>query len=127
VDWWGSIHKKWSKQAPQPTWMGTRESSLIGTLHFNKDMASTFGHCTVHDNCLSGIQYNDFLERKLPILLDDAPRGFCITALPHYSGQVYKWLNNYFMDTWIGCGSSAVWPPHFPDLNEFHSFSWGCI
>jgi hypothetical protein len=42
MDLCNNIHKEWSKNSSQPTWMGTGQSSCYN-LHFNKDLASTFG------------------------------------------------------------------------------------
>jgi hypothetical protein len=82
-------------------------------------------------NRICGIQNADFLQRTLPILLQDVPLNIregmwfhYSGAPPHFSCQVHNLLNKHFPDTWISSGGSIIWPPHSPDLNPL-DFSYG--
>jgi hypothetical protein len=102
VNWGGNIHKEWSKQSPQPTWMGTGEfwcySSFQQKLNINvRDRVYVI---VIH---FDGIQYSDLLERTVPLLLEAVPFSICEgiwfqhdRSPPFFSCKVRNWLNNPF-------------------------------
>lgn len=47
-------------------------------------------------------------------------------STPHFWCQLCIWLNNHFLDIWIGCWNHIIWPPHSLDLSPLHFFLWGC-
>jgi hypothetical protein len=57
------------------------------------------------ENHLNGIQYTDFVEGRLPPLVEDVPYNVHVGVqiqhdgtIPHFSHQVCNWLNNCFAD-----------------------------
>jgi hypothetical protein len=79
------------------------------------------------------MQYADFLEEMLPLLLENVPPHVCKSMWyqdngvpPHFASQVHNWLDD-FLDRWIEHGGTITWLPHSPDLivQDFHV--WGCM
>ncbi|XP_044265289.1 uncharacterized protein LOC123011749 [Tribolium madens] len=78
---------------------------------------------------LTGAAYLDFLENVLDDLLEDVPLAIRRNmwymqdgAPPHYARVVTNWLNNHFLEKWIGRQGPVAWPPRSPDLNPCDFF-----
>lgn len=41
--------------------------------------------------------------------------------------QVCAFLNDKFLERWIGRGGPAPWPPRITDINPLYIFSRGCV
>ena len=81
---------------------------------------------------LNGESYLYFLENVLPTLLEDIHLNlrtnlwFMHDGFPvHFERNVRNYLNNQFLQRWIGRGSDHIWPPRSPDLNPLDFFIWG--
>ena len=66
-----------------------------------------------------------------PTLLEDIPLNlrtnlwFMHDGFPvHFERNVRNYLNNQFLQRWIGRGSDHIWPPRSPDLNPLDFFIW---
>ena len=57
--------------------------------------------------------------RHMIFQLDGAP--------PHWGLQVCAFLNDKFLERWIGKGGSAAWPPRSPYINPLDFFLWGYV
>ena len=121
----------WSKENPKKTvdrnfqqrfsvnvWCGMIDSQLIGPYIINER--------------LTGETYADFLESKLPLLLEDVPlnsrRRIILQqdgAPPHSTRQVTEFLNNEYPGRWIGRLGPHSWPPRSPDLTPLDFYLWG--
>lgn len=99
-------------------WCGIVNGYLIGPFFFRS---------TVNDR-----RYLRFLQNKLPTLLqyidlhtrqrmwfqhDDAP--------PHYERNVRTYLDQIFLNRWIGCERPMFWPPRSPDFSSINFYLWG--
>ena len=58
-------------------------------------------------------------RRHMLFQLDGAP--------PHWGLQVRAFLNDKFLERWIGRGGPAAWPPRSPDINSLDFFLWGYV
>ena len=58
-------------------------------------------------------------RRHMIFQLDGAP--------PHWGLQVRAFLNDKFLERWIGRGGPAAWPPRSPDINSLDFFLWGYV
>ena len=45
-------------------------------------------------------------------------------APAHYAVSVRKWLNEHFLDRWIGRRGFVKWPVRSPDLTPLDFFLW---
>jgi hypothetical protein len=43
-------------------------------------------------------------------------------ALPHFLSAIYEFLNNMFLEQWIGQGGPVAWSAHSPDLNPINFY-----
>jgi hypothetical protein len=51
--------------------------------------------------------------------------GFLHDGAPaHYHREVRMWLDNNFVEKWIGRNGPVLWPPRSPDLNVC-DYLWG--
>ena len=48
-------------------------------------------------------------------------------APPHWGLQICAFLNDKFLEHWIGRGGSAAWPPRSPGINPLDFFLWGYV
>jgi len=48
-------------------------------------------------------------------------------APPHWGLQFCAFLNDKFLERWIGKGGSAAWPPRSPYINHLDFFLWGYV
>jgi hypothetical protein len=97
------------------------------------------GNCQIEPyvvvNHLGEIQYINFLERTLPLLLENVPLNVHVdmwfqhkSTPPHFLLHVCNWLKNLFLEMWISHGDPVIWwPPCSSDLNQLYILSWGCI
>jgi hypothetical protein len=99
-------------------WCGALHNYLIGP-HFI-------------ERRLTPVQYRNFLQHKLPLLLEDEPLALIVRiwiqhdgAPPHYGREVTTYLSRKFRGRWIGRGGPVTWPPHSPDLSPLDLFVWG--
>lgn len=83
---------------------------------------------------LDGVTYRQFLEDRIPDLLEDRPlqrRAVMLFqhdgAPAHFSARTRQFLNERFPDRWIGRGGPIAWPPRSPDLNPLDYCLWGLI
>ena len=58
-------------------------------------------------------------RRHMLFQLDGAP--------PHWGLQVRAFLNDKFLERWIGRGGPAAWPPRSLDINSVDFFLWGYV
>lgn len=72
------------------------------------------------------------VNADLPNLLDGVPLSiyremwFQQDGCPaHYARAVRNYLNEEYLDKWIGCSGSILWPPRSPDLNPVDFFLLG--
>lgn len=86
------------------------------------------------DARLDGRVYLEFLDTEVPLLLEDIPldvrRQMWFQhdgAPPHSSGPVVNWLNENYLDRWIGRGGPVPWPARSPDLTPLDYFLWGFV
>lgn len=85
-------------------------------------------------NRLNAVNYLEFLQNDLGILLDEVPlivrqdMWFMQDgAPPHYPLIVREHLNNNFPHRWIGRGSEFPWPPRSPEFNPLDFYVWGYL
>jgi hypothetical protein len=83
---------------------------------------------------LGGAQYTDFPDETLPLLLENVPLYVCkgmwfqhYSATPLFAHRVRSWIDNYFLDRWIGREGPITWPPPSPNLTPLDFYLWGCI
>ncbi|XP_029653233.1 uncharacterized protein LOC115226371 [Octopus sinensis] len=48
-------------------------------------------------------------------------------APPHWGRHVRQFLNQTFLDRWIGRYGPIPWPPHSPDITPLDFFLWGYV
>ncbi|EFN87845.1 hypothetical protein EAI_10117, partial [Harpegnathos saltator] len=48
-------------------------------------------------------------------------------AQPHYGRIVRNYLNDTFLNRWIGRRGTIEWPPRSPDIAPLDFFLWGTI
>ena len=77
----------------------------------------------VFDNNLTGNAYEVSLRNELPGLLEDIPLMIRSQmhfqhdgAPPHYTRHGRDYLNESFLNRWLGRGGPVAWPPRSPDL-----------
>ena len=58
-------------------------------------------------------------RRHMLFQLDGAP--------PHWGLQVRAFLNDTFLECWIGRSGPAAWLPRSPDINSLDFFLWGYV
>jgi len=46
-------------------------------------------------------------------------------APPHYTNSVREFLNELFLNRWLGRGGPVAWPPRSPDLTPLDYYLWG--
>jgi hypothetical protein len=112
----------WAEENPHPTrsssfqhrfsvniWAGIVDDHLIGPY--------------VTEHRMSGVQYLNFLQKTLRILMDDLPLNvrqdmrYQLDGAPaHFTRPVRDWLNHNYPFTWIGRGSLVTWHARSPDL-----------
>jgi hypothetical protein len=46
-------------------------------------------------------------------------------APPHYTRHVRDYLNESFLNRWLGRGGPVAWPPRSPDLTPLDYYHWG--
>lgn len=85
-------------------------------------------------NRLNGVNYLEFLQEQLPVLLEDVPLNvlqnhyFMHDGAPaHFSLIVRAHLNEVYGERWIGRGGPVAWPARSPDLNSCDFFLWGYV
>jgi len=90
-------------------WCGVLGNKLIGPFVF--------------ENHLTGNAYQVFLRNELPGLLEYIPVMIGSQmyfqhdgAPPHYTRHVRDYLNESFLNRWLGRGGTVSWPPKSPDL-----------
>ena len=44
---------------------------------------------------------------------------------PHFIRPVTEWLNNHFLNQWVGRKGSVVWTPRSPDISPCDFCLWG--
>jgi hypothetical protein len=96
VGWWGNIHKEWSKSST--TYMNGHWGILmvLDALHFNRDLVSACAGILddyltapyVIANRLAGIEYADFLQRTLPLSLEEIPLNIEGATCFHLDGAL---------------------------------------
>jgi hypothetical protein len=81
---------------------------------------------------LNAVNYLDFLNNQLAILLEDVPlltrqnMWYLHDGAPaHFAREVRTWLDQNFPERWIGRNGPVLWPPRYPDLNRCDFFLWG--
>ncbi|EZA58874.1 hypothetical protein X777_00695 [Ooceraea biroi] len=81
---------------------------------------------------LNGNNYRQFLETQLPILLEDVSLQirnqlwFMHDGTPAYfSRTAREFLNNNYINRWIGRGGPIVWPARSSALNPLDFYLWG--
>jgi len=86
----------------------------------------------VFDNNLTGNTYEAFLRNELPGLSEDIPLMIRSQmyfqhdgASPHYTRHVRQYLNDSFLNRWLGRGGPVAWPPRSPDLTPLNYYLWG--
>jgi len=99
-------------------WCGLLGNKLIGPFVF--------------DNNLTGNTYEVFLRNELPGLLEDILLMIRNQmyfqhdgAPPHYTRHVTEYLNESFLNCWLGHGGPVAWPPWSPDLTHLDYYLWG--
>ena len=98
-------------------WCGLLGNKLIGPFVF--------------DNNLTGKTYEFFLMNELPGLLEDISLMIRSQmyfqhdgAPPHYTRQVKQYLNESFLNCWLGRGGPVAWPVRSPDLTPLDYNLW---
>jgi hypothetical protein len=69
---------------------------------------------------MTGQNYVEFLQNELPEQLDDVPLAARIATR-----LLMQYLNDTFLNRWIGRGSTINWPPRSPDVTPFDFCLWG--
>lgn len=99
-------------------WAGIIGNQLIGPIEL--------------PNNLNSQRYLDFLQNRLPELLEDIPLEtrvgmyFQHDGAPAHFGQAVRiWLNEKYPEKWIGRGGPIAWPARSPDLNPLDYYLWG--
>jgi hypothetical protein len=97
-------------------WLGLLSSKLIGPFVF--------------DNNLTGGRYKFFRNHELPGFLERTV--FMVSGQMYfqlvgaeslYSQHVKQYLQECFLDQWLGHGGPLAWPPRSPDLTCFITIS----
>ena len=101
-------------------WCGMIDDMLIGPV--------------ILDDCMTGQNYLDFLQNKLPKQLEDVPLATRIAmylqhdgAPSHYTRYVMQHLNDTYLNRWMGRDSTINWPPRSPDLTPLDFCLWGLM
>jgi len=99
-------------------WLGLLSSKLIGPFVF--------------DNSLTSGTYKLFLRHALRGLLEctvfmvSGQLYFqCDGAESLYTQHVKQYLQECFLDHWLGHGGPLAWPPRSPDLTLLNYYLWG--
>jgi hypothetical protein len=86
----------------------------------------------VFPGCLTGAVYLQFLQEKLPQLLEDLPLVVRYRTVfqhdgtpPHFNRAVVAHLNVHSPERCVGRGSMYPWPPRSPDLSLLDYCIWG--
>ena len=122
-------------------WQNENPHSILEThfqIRWNVNVwAGIIGHLIIGPYFFEGIvtsaAYFDFLQNKLPELLEDVPlrtRGSLIFqqdgAPPHFSRHVRDFLNQHDQG-WIGRARTIDWLPRSPDLTLLDFYLWSHI
>lgn len=101
-------------------WCGIVGKYLIGPYFFERN--------------LTGQIYLEFLQNDLALLLEDVPiqirRNLWLQqdgAAPHNAGIVQNYLEQHFVDRWIGTNGPVRWPPKSSDITPMDFFLWGTL
>jgi len=85
----------------------------------------------VLDDRMTGQNYLNFLQNKLPEQLEDVPFATRIAMYcqhdgdpSHYARHVMQHLNDTFPNMWIGRDSTINWPPRSPNLTSLDFCLW---
>lgn len=83
---------------------------------------------------VTGEVYLDFLENRLPELLENVPLNirqrmwYLHDGAPvHHTQPISNYLNTNFPERWIGRGGPVRWPARSPDLTKMDFFLWGYV
>lgn len=87
----------------------------------------------IFDGNLTGERYLNFIARDLEDFFDDLPLDVLQNleyfqqdgAPAHNTRNVANFLNNRFINNWIGTNGHVRWPPRSPDLTCLDYFLWG--
>lgn len=101
-------------------WIGVVGDHLLGPYFYNGN--------------LNQDRYLNFLQNELQDYLDDLPLNLRRQiwfqhdgAPPHNARQVTNFLNQEFLNNWVGNTGPHLWPPRSPDLTVLDFFVWGFI
>lgn len=86
------------------------------------------------EETLTGLRYLQFVQRNLPVLLQDVDlrtrQAMWLQhdgAPAHYHRSVREYLDEVFPNRWIGRGGTIAWPARSPDLTPIDFFLWGYV
>lgn len=102
-------------------WCGLTNDKVIGPIIY-------------HDH-LNSERYLNLLQNDLQVALDDLPLNVLQNirwfqhdgAPPHNARIISNYLNNQFLERWIGNNGPVLWPARSPDLTPLDFFFWGHV
>ena len=124
--YWAEQNPNWmwedKTQYPQKlnVWAGILNDQLIGPFFIEGN--------------LTAAKYEDMLRTQIvPRIIEVTGANFEHTwfqqdgAAAHYGRNVRQYLNNVFIDRWIGRRGDIEWPARSPDLTPLDYFLWGYL
>lgn len=88
----------------------------------------------IFDGGLTAQRYLQILETIIPELLEDVPLAnrryifFQQDGAPAHNAQIVRhYLEEHFVERWIGTHGPVRWPPRSPDLSVLDFFLWGYL
>ena len=114
-------HEVLAKNLKEPgvtVWGGISSDGLIGPFFFDGSVNGENYLAMLREAAVPQLrQRADFNEIRF--MQDGAP--------PHYSLRVRAFLNDIFLQRWIGRRGSIEWSPRSPDLTPMDFFLWGVV
>ena len=118
-----------------------RTASNIGIYCSSDRVGTVYNKCSkippsisILDDRMTGQNYLDFLQNKLPKQLEGVLLATRIAmyfqndgASYHYTRHVMQHLNDTFTNMRIDSGSTINWPPRSPDLTPLYFCLWGLM
>lgn len=98
-------------------WCGIWNTHIIGPFFLHETMTSETYLALLETRIFPAIQQIAG-SQALPWFQQDG-------APPHFGTNVREWLNNHFIERWIGRRGAVEWPARSPDLTPLDFFLWG--
>lgn len=129
-EWAGSKSRPGYAVGPISSLNAYRTSVICAVRFISLIFCSLFlSHVCWLQYAIGWAHYADFLEQKLPLLLENVPVHmrksvwfFHDGAPPLLARRLRNWFDKNFRDRWIEHWGSLAWPPRSPDLTPFYIF-----